>query len=191
MKKPRINYPALRAGDIFFSSADNPIGNLIRWNQVGFARRRDLDIPNHAGVITEAHGQKFATEMGPFGLAENSLEKYRKPKNRIVGVLRWDTFESLTARERAMQILALQRRKEKEYSWFGAIKSIPLWRRIFRRVKVKERLDFCSENAFYLLRELGITGYPDVWDNHPPHPLALYKWLRSRIDFVEIESVYI
>lgn len=189
--KRKINYKVLKGGDLFFSSADNPIGNLIRWNEAGFGRRRDLSIPNHAGIITEAYGQFFATEMGPFGLSENSMDKYRKKRNKIVGVYRWNRFNTEIVRYRAQKILAEQRRKKVAYSWFGAIKSIPLWRKIFKWVKVKEEVDFCSENAFYLLRECGLTGYQEEWDNNPPHPLDLYHFVKKRSDFEEIEPIYI
>jgi len=186
----KIDYSKLKPMDVFFSHSKKPSGALIRLAQtLSFRAVSDEALPNHTGIVTESHGQLFATEMGPKGIAENSLEKYTTTKNQIIRVFRWVGFSKKTVSEYGLKELSRLRRKQLDYDWFGAALSSPLGKALFGWfAKNDKNSDFCSENVFSILRKCGYLSFPLFWEKEPPSPLQMFYWLSRSPDFEEVHD---
>lgn len=177
MKKFQWNYELLQEGDVFFSKGANIVGNLICWITKSAV--------NHAGFITADHGQFFATEMSPNGIQEVSLERYCKSNNQIIDVYRWNEMSDEDSRNKLGSILALLRRKQKEYDWWTLVASWPMFR--WMHPKDKDKAEICSELVYRTLVELGYDRLPLNWEKFPPSPGALLNFLAKDLRFSKVE----
>lgn len=194
MFKPfKWNYPVLRGMDFFFSSNLYPNGDLIR-SVTGPSGIKDMfntTIASHGGCITESWKQFFATEMGPTGIEENSLEKYCGKLNQIIRIYRWAGFDDPAVRAQAHEHLTLLRRRRtdarlKWYDWGGAIRSSQIGRVLFPWLKNNDSVDFCSENQFKTMVMFGLKDYNPDWLKNPPNPHLLDCFCAGRNDFTAV-----
>jgi len=152
----KINYANIPVLAIGFTRSNSLIAKSIQlFRKVLW----DKDAPNHVFIVTEDHGQLFATEETIHGLQENSLEKYTSGNDRIVALYTWKGFDDPSARESAQRYLAEIRRRAKEdskYDFWGLFSFVPGIRKL---VKPDPKKQWCSENAANLLKTY---GYADL-----------------------------
>lgn len=189
------NYDVLRAMDFFVSSNLYPNGDLIRstTGPNGIKDMFNTDIGSHGGIITVSWKQFFATELGPTGIEENSLEKYCGKLNQIIRIYRWSGFDNQEIRESALEYLALLRRRRidsklKWYDWAGAIRASRLGRMLMPWLKNNPDVDFCSENQFRVAVKFGLKGFDPEWIANPPNPHKFDRFMFNREDFSKIKE---
>lgn len=115
----------------------------------------DKAAPNHAFIVTEDHGQLFATEETFDGLKEQSLEEYTKDSNRIVALYLWNGFDDALTRYKVQRYLAEIRRRNAEpskYDWKGLFSFVPGFKTV---VKPDPKRQWCSENCASILKQNG------------------------------------
>jgi hypothetical protein len=114
MGKPdfEIAYENIPVLAVCFTRTENPICNAIRFFRGGKKAVDDLAFPNHCFPVSESWGQKYACEETIKGLVENSMEKYRYKKERIVACYYWTGWNDKEVREMALERLAYIRRKQ-------------------------------------------------------------------------------
>lgn len=179
----------LRAGDVFFSHGADPLGGLIRFGESPKLKSLvNRALPNHAGFLYEIRGQWFAAEVGGTGIRLNSLDKYRKENNQIIGLIRWHGFDDGALLRKWEEDMAewIRRSNESGYDWIGAVRASPFVRRFLPFLKNKAGKEFCSEDVYVWLRKYGQSAttmpltFPLAWEKYPPNPLQLSGWLGSR-----------
>lgn len=160
MKKvvyPKINYGALKTGDIVSCGGVGPFAYAIRLFTKGLKYRRDIKtVSTHTGMIIDLVGQKFIAEMNASGLQINSLEIYRKNRRKfIIGISRSSELTDI-CRIGIEKKISLDYRKGIEYDWSGDLAFIT------KLVKENPKKRFCSEYAAYILK---IYGGVEVREN--------------------------
>lgn len=174
------NKKALKELAVFFSKDQGLIGKII-----GVVSNL-----THAGVITEDHGEMFATEEGPTGLQENSLDGYTTSENRVVDLLYWNGWDNPENHETALKQLASIRRRKKEnkYGWKTILCFLP---GIGKKFKREKEANICSESVCELLDRYGFNS---GWSNpdRPPSPDELHAIMTRRIghDVVRLFGYY-
>lgn len=151
----RINYQNIPVLAIGFSRSSNLIGKGI---QLFSGTLDDKSMPNHAFIVTEDHGQLFATEETFEGLKENSLEEYACKDNRIVALYTWKGFDREAMRDDVQRALAEIRRKAKENSRYdlkGLFSFVPVFKWFCKPDKERQ---WCSENVASILKIYGCTA---------------------------------
>lgn len=179
----KINYPNIPVLAIGFSRSNSLFAKAI---QLIRKILNDKGAPNHAFVVTEDHGQLFATEETLNGLVENSLEEYTSDKNRIVAMYTFKGFDNLSHREDAQRHLATIRRKAGENSKYdikGVLSFIPGFNHIF---KPDPRKQWCSENVASLLNTFG-AGLGDT----TIAPDTLLKKIQDKKSFKAVLGYYV
>lgn len=153
-KSFKINYPNLQPLLIGFTRASG----IIAWGiQLFRGILKDKAAPNHAFIVTEDHGQYFATEETLSGLQECSLEQYTKKGNRIVAMYSWVGFNDRNVRETVQRYLAEIRRRAGEnskYDFQGLLSFIPGLKLFFKPDPTRQ---WCSENVATILKSFGAT----------------------------------
>lgn len=155
--KLKLNYPNIPVLAVGFTCSDSFIGGAIRFFRGGFKAVMDKSFCNHAFLVTEDHGQKFATEETAKGLMELSLEQYTKSSNMIVAMYYWDGWDNKDKALEAMTFLAETRRRRMEnsrYDFFGLLKFVPVLNRFF---KFDKKRQFCSENCASVHKKFGAS----------------------------------
>lgn len=164
-----LNYPALPVLGTFFVLGKDLFGKIIQYFTGGDC--------THAGLITDDHGQKFATEETGHGLDEDSLERYTKPGQQIVAVYYWQGWDDPVRREAALSYLAEIRRKraeESQYDWRGILGFVFPW------IKPDPKKQWCSENVLSIHDKF---GFDSGWGNkRPPSPEQLKELMKARSD---------
>ena len=148
----KINYRNIPVLAICFTHSTDFIGTAIRFFR---GNLKDRNFPNHAFLVTEDHGQLFATEQTLGGLKENSLEEYTEPDNKIVSVYTWIGFNDPAKRETAQQYLAEIRRRHgenSEYDVNGILSFLPVFKWFYKPDPKKQ---WCSENVASILKIYG------------------------------------
>lgn len=156
----RINYANIPVLSIGFTRSTNIMGSLIR--TFSGASSKDHTAPNHAFIVTEDHGQLFATEETLSGLQERSLEEYTKSSNRIVSLYIWKGFNDEVTRENVQEHLAEIRRRsgeESKYDFKGLFTFVPI---INKFVKADPKKQWCSENCASILKKYGAEFIKDT-----------------------------
>jgi hypothetical protein len=152
----KINYQNIPVLAIGFTRSSDIIGCAIRLFRGSTPLTdRDKRFPNHSFIVTEDHGQFFATEETLGGLRENSLEKYTSPGNRITAFYTWNGFNDPVKREAALQCLAEVRRRatdDGKYDILGLLSFVPLLKLFFKPDPKKQ---WCSENVASVLKTFG------------------------------------
>jgi len=148
----KINYSNIPVLALAWTRSTLPIARMIQLVRGGLT---DKAAPNHSLIVTEDHGQLFATEQTARGLRENSLELYTKNSNRIVAMYVWKGFDNPVIREAAQQYLSLIRRRAAEdskYDFIGLLSFLPILKKIIKPHPVRE---WCSETVAGLLKTFG------------------------------------
>jgi len=148
----KINYGKIPALAIGFTRADDIVSHLIQFFR-GILKNKAA--PNHAFIVTEDHGQLFATEETIHGLREMSLEEYTTPENRIVAMYEWEGFHDRNIRENVQRSLAEIRRRageESRYDFKGLLSFIPGLKVFF---KPDPKRQWCSENCASIMKTFG------------------------------------
>jgi hypothetical protein len=180
MTPVKINYAALRSGDIYLTHSNKPIGRIIRIAETMEWNPGDDKTPTHGGIMVEWDGELFAGEMSP-RLRANSIEKYTGRFEQIVEVYRPRIFDDRDLWKKTQKgiITDIRRNKEKtRYDLWGAILSSPLGRSIFGNsslFKNHTTRQFCTEFVCNILHEAG-----DNLIGEALSPLALSQCLRGR-----------
>ena len=178
-----INYPVLPILATFFTKGQDLFGWLINVFAPGPC--------GHAGLITDDHGQKFATEEDN-GLKENSLEEYTSDKNRIVAMYYWVGWDDIAKNEEAQQYLAEIRRRRAEnsrYNWAGLLSFVPVLKELpFVKKAVAGPRQWCSENVLSIHDRFGFNS---GWVGRPPSPAQLEILIQKRDDVKCILGYYI
>lgn len=178
-----LDYSKFRDGDIFFSHGCDFLGWLICVGQRGKFGPNDLSQPNHAGFLYSIQGQWFAAEVGPKGIALNSLDKYCKSNNQIVAIMRWNVFDNLTVLEKWKNEMALwiRRKQNSGYDFFGAIRSaaknVQLLNWVLKYLPNDPNKEFCSEDICAWLKKVRSWVERPIckWlPKEPLDPLDLY-----------------
>jgi hypothetical protein len=175
----KLNYPNLPILATAFTKGKDLFGWVINVFAPGPC--------GHALLITEDHGQKFATEEDN-GLKENSLEEYTTDKNRIVAMYYWTGWDSIEKREAAETYLAEIRRRRAEnskYDWAGLLSFVPVLNHWFKPSPVRQ---WCSENVLSIHDRF---GFKSNWFGRPPSPAQLEILMQSRKDVVCVLGYYI
>lgn len=171
-----LNIPVLAVG---FSRAADFIGGAIRFFEGN--GRADAEESNHALCVSENWGQKYATEEIDRGLSEESLEKYRTSKNRLVALLYWTGFDDPAVRAKVQTHLAEIRRRAGEpakYAWSNLLLYIPF---IKNFVKPDKDRKICSQSV--LVDCLDYAGFNSGWTSTtPPNPEQLRNLMLARRD---------
>lgn len=183
------------------------MGYKLKWNYnhpetmpvlaVGITQGKDLAAMiigivskrTHALFITIDHTQLFATEEGPNGLAENSLDEYTSDKNRVVELLYWTGWNDPLKKEAALIELATIRRRKKEnkYGWGTLLCYVPVIGKWFKPDKSAE---ICSQNCIDILDKYGFNS---GWKKEiPPNPGELLDIMTARIgiDVIRCSGYY-
>jgi hypothetical protein len=148
----KINYQNIPVLSIGFTRSNSIIAKGI---QLFSGILKDKGAANHAFLVTEDHGQLFATEETIHGLQENSLEEYTGQGNRIVAMYTWNGFNDPSKRESAQRYLAEIRRRAKENSKYdtkGLFTFVPIVKYF---VKADTERQWCSENVASVLQTYG------------------------------------
>ena len=156
-KKLTINYASLPVMAICLTRSTQFIGRAIQLFRGGIKALTDKLFPNHALLVTQDHGQKFATEEMASGLVENSLEEYTKPGNKITEAYHWVGFNDEAKKEAAEYYLAEIRRRAMEnskYDWKGLFSFVPFFKLFTKPDPAKQ---WCSENVASILKKFGCT----------------------------------
>lgn len=189
----QFDYSSFRGMDIFFSNGRRPHNFIVRFAcaaanglKAAFRGAHSRDMADHAGFITDNHGQKFVTEMTPKGMRENPFEDYRGKTIRIIEVWRWSGFDLQEARRDALAEMAVKRRygMEIKYDWWGAITSSWLGKKVFPRKKEDPRRAFCSEDVVDMLVRYGYIGPLPITKN----PEDVRQWICTRPGFTRITN---
>ena len=173
------NIPTLAIG---FTRADDLFGKLISY----FSKSKDKGSPTHAFIVTEDHGQLFATEETAQGLRENTLETYTALDNRIVCMYYWKGFDDRNVRENVMRCLAETRRRAGEnslYDFAGLLSFVPFLKIFFKPDPKKQ---WCSENCASIMKMFGATWIHDTCVT----PLALMNMMRNTEECEAVLNYY-
>lgn len=145
--KYEVNLDAIPLMAIGFTRAETIISRGI---QLVRGDLRDKAQPNHAFIVTQDHGYKFALEETFDGLKENSICDYDNGKNgRIVAMYLWNGWTPELA-EMVTRYLAKIRSyaaAESEYDTWGLMTFIPGLRRFFHTDPLR---NWCSESVVSL-----------------------------------------
>lgn len=183
--KWKLNYPNIPVLSIGFTRSVLPVARIIQLVRGGLT---DKAVPNHALIVTEDHGQLFATEQTARGLVENSLEQYTHDYNRIVAMYVWKGFDNPPIREAAQRYLAKIRRKAAEdskYDFVGLLSFVPGFKKI---VKPHPAREWCSETVANLLSAFGCAAI----DKTTISPDELLKIVQNKKDeFTAVLGYYI
>ena len=173
-----INYqsiPILAIGFTLSSSVIAKAIRLVRGNET-----------NHAFIVTSDRGQLFATEETAGGLVERSLERYRKPSNRIVAMYYWSGWDDATNKNLALDYLAVTRRRALEYSKYdhiGLLSFLPIFKKFIRPDPKRQ---WCSENVAHVHK---LFGYPFAKTEIAPD--ELYAIVRAdKVNFQAVLNYY-
>lgn len=147
-----INYAVLPVMAVGFTRATGLIARAI---QLFRKILSDKSEPNHAFLVTEDHGQLFATEETLHGLEEKSLEQYTSKGNRIVAMYTWKGWNDGVKREAAQQYLAEIRRRAGEaskYDFKGLFSFVPILKKFVTPDPLRQ---WCSENCASIMKMFG------------------------------------
>lgn len=150
--KFKLDYDAIPILAIGFTRSTSLIATSI---QLVRGILTDKAAPNHAFIVTEDHGQLFATEETFGGLKEQSLEEYTKDSNRIVAMYLWNGFDNSMVRYQVQRYLAEIRRRNAEpskYDWKGLLTFVPGFKKV---CKPDPKRQWCSENCASILKNNG------------------------------------
>lgn len=179
----KLNYDAIPVLAIGFTRSSTPIAKAI---QLFCGILKDKAAPNHAFIVTEDHGQLFATEETFGGLKEQSLEEYTKDNNRIVAMYLWNGFESGLITYKVQRCLAEIRRKAAEpakYDWKGLFSFVPGFKKF---AKPDPKRQWCSENCASVLKANGAKFIDKVEIT----PVELLKAMQSTDDCRAVLGFY-
>lgn len=144
----------------------------------------DASQPNHAFIVVEFWGQKFAAEQTFGGYRLNSLEKYTSDKNRIVALYYyagWDVEEKRSAALKRISYLLRKQgdktTKEGKYDklglgWFLSFDEIPIIGKLFMPDPIKT---WCSENDACIHRNQGGATWLEDTRLAPDEYLSIVK----------------
>jgi hypothetical protein len=164
----KINYLTIPVLSIGFTRSTSLIARGI---QLFSGTLHDKAAPNHAFIVTEDHGQLFATEETLGGLRENSLEEYTKESNRIVAMYYYTMFDNPDVRNHALCYMAEIRRKAGEntkYDFKGLFSFVPGFRLFCKPDPVRE---WCSENCASIMKRYGAPGLANIIREYSDTPL--------------------
>lgn len=177
--KFKINYSNIPVLAIGFTESKSVISKLINIFQGS---------PSHVFLVTEDHGQLFATEETLKGLQENSLEKYTTPANRIVALYVWKGFLSEPKRDAVQRYIAEIRRRAREnskYDFKGLFSFVPVFKWF---MKPDPKRQWCSENVAKLLQTFGCESLKKTTIS----PAELYKFVqKEKGEFKAVLKYYI
>jgi len=182
-QKFKLNYDAIPVLAIGFTRSTSIFAKGI---QLIRGILKDKGEPNHSFIVTEDHGQLFATEETLCGLQEKSLEQYTKASNRIVAMYLWQGFDSTMTQGKVQEYLAEIRRRNAEpskYDWKGLLSFVPGFKKI---IKPDPKKQWCSENCAHLLKE---NGAPFI-DKVEIAPDELLKRMKNSCECVAILGYY-
>lgn len=177
--KFKINYANIPVLAIGFTESKSLISKVINFFQGS---------PSHVFLVTEDHGQLFATEETLNGLQENSLEKYTTPANRIVAMYVWKGFNNVASREAVQRFLAEIRRRAKEnskYDFKGLFSFVPVFKWF---IKPDPKRQWCSENVAKLLQTFGCEAIRKTTIS----PSELYSIVQQeKLEFYAVLKYYL
>lgn len=177
--KFKINYANIPVLAIGFTESKSLISKAINFFQGS---------PSHVFLVTEDHGQLFATEETLQGLQENSLEKYTTPSNRIVAMYIWKGFNNVASREAVQRFLAEIRRRAKEnskYDFKGLFSFVPVFKWF---IKPDPKRQWCSENVAKLLQTFGCEAIKKTTIS----PSELYSIVQQeKLEFYAVLKYYL
>lgn len=181
----KINYPEIPVLAIGFTRSTDIIGKAIRF--FSGVSPKNTNAPNHAFIVTEDHGQLFATEETLSGLQEKSLEEYSKSGNRIVAMYEWSGFKDINVRGNVQKLLAETRRKngeESKYDFKGLFSFVPIVKRF---IKPDPKRQWCSENCASIMKAFGATFISETEIT----PDKLLEIMRSNMECYAVTNYYI
>lgn len=187
-----MNYSVLHPCDTFFTYASDPIGACIRIGEAGLKAAWDGHTVNHVGMLAENRGQIYAVEIQARGIEKTSLEKYRKPGNRIMEV--WRNREVALDPEQCAEMedyleLWWRRTQDKGYDFWGAFRSSSWVRRLCPWLRDDPNREFCSESVYEAQKTIWNVSFPLEWNNKNPNPLQLRNWYAAhRATWEKIEG---
>jgi hypothetical protein len=180
----KINYRNIPVLAIGFTRADD---FMARGIQLFRHILKDKAAPNHAFIVTEDHGQLFATEETPRGLEERSLEEYTSDSNRIVAMYKWHGFDIPEVVDHVQRQLAEVRRRageDSKYDWKGLLSFLPGMKKFF---KPDPKRQWCSENCATILKKYGAPGIDKV----EVAPDELLKIMQENSGYVCVLNYYL
>lgn len=159
MKKFSINYPQIPVLSVGFTRSRSFVARSIQLIRGGLD---DKSFPNHAFLVVEFNGQKFAAEETFDGLKMNSLEQYAYEDNRIVSMYYWhgwdDPIKKKAALDRITYILREQGNKDTKlgkYQIWGLFSFVPIARWFIKHDASGKEAEWCSEDCAAIHKNQG------------------------------------
>lgn len=151
----KINYSALRVGDMVVCGGRDGLAALVRFatmrKRIPYNRN---EVSTHTGIVVDWAGQKFIAEMGASGLAINPFKRYLNGGPRyILDIKRHIALSDLINRDNLNNKIASDYRHTIEYDYKGAISFV------IDRVKQDKNRYYCSEYFVWRTSDCGVV-YP-------------------------------
>lgn len=152
----KINYEALREGDIVLTTSLSWLAECIRAREVGPAYAFDTGIATHAGILVDigaTNGVRMLAiaEMLLDGLKINSLSDYLNKGffgPRIVAICRHGAFDNPKTADAVTDRVLSWWQEGKKYDIPGLLQYVLPW------LKNKSDRFYCSELVCYLVRHV-------------------------------------
>ena len=155
----KLNYPNIPVLAVGFTRSTDLLGKAIQLFRGGLDNKA---FPNHAFLVVEFNGQKFAAEETVDGLKMNSLEQYRYSDSRLVGMYYWhgwdDSIKKQAALDRIAYILREQGNKSTrlgKYQLLGLLSFVPILKNIVNRDASGKDAEWCSEDCAAIHKKQG------------------------------------
>lgn len=154
MKQFNLNYPKIPVLSVGFTRAHTLVAKSIQLLRGGNAAVKDESFPNHAFLVVDFNGQKFAAEETFDGLKMNSLEEYCYKDNRVVAMYYWQGWNNPDRKQKALNRIAyiLREQGNKEtrlgkYQTLGLLSFVPFLKKFISRDESGKEAEWCSENC--------------------------------------------
>jgi hypothetical protein len=159
MRKFQLNYPSIPVLSVGFTRAHTFIAKGIQLFRGGL---KDKAFPNHAFLVIEYNGQKFAAEETFDGLRMTSMEQYAYEDDRIVCMYYWhgwdDPVKKAAALDRITYILREQGNKDTKlgkYQILGILSFVPVLKKIVKVDASGKEAEWCSEDCAAIHKNQG------------------------------------
>ena len=177
MQKFILNYPSIPVLAVGFTRTHSILARLIQFFRGGL---EDPSLPNHAFLIVDFNGQKFAAEETLEGLKMNSLEEYVYPDSRLVAMYYWhgwdDPVKKQAALNRIAYILREQGNKDTrlgKYQLLGLLSFVPIFKKFFSADASGKEAEWCSEDCAAIHKNQGQCSW--MGDIHMAPDQLMYK----------------
>lgn len=148
-----------------FACSTYAIGTVTAFARDGMDAVNDQMFPRHTLIFHWDRTRLVCTEETLDGLKQNSIEKYRDKRNRIIAVLYWTGWDDPARRNAALDRLAYIRSKQGDrttklgkYNFRGLLTKIKYFGPLLTRLgiaKADPLADWCTENDMSLLKNYG------------------------------------